>query len=185
MSRFFITLLCVMLPACARPQQPAVVAPVRPDVEFVRGMIAHHAQAVQMSALATTRAGLETLKLLAERIDVSQRDEIKRMNRWLQARGEAEIALEHAGHSVSHAGMPGMLSPHDFARLRVSSGRDFDRHYLELMIRHHEGALIMVQRLSATPDGVQDADLWELASSIDADQRAEITRMRALLSNFK
>lgn len=185
MKPIFIKLLCVMLSACAQAPQPATVAPVAPDVQFVRAMIAHHAQAVEMSALARTRTGLETVGLLAERIEVSQRDEIKRMNRWLQARGEAEIGLEHAGHSVSHAGMSGMLRPEDFARLRASSGRDFDRLFLELMIRHHEGALSMVERLAATPGGVQDADLWELASSIDADQRAEIPRMRALLSNVK
>lgn len=169
--------------ACGRAPSNAP-QPVPPDVQFVRDMIAHHAQAIAMTGLARTRSNRDQLKLLAERIDVSQADEIKRMNRWLQARG-AWATPNHDTHTGGHVAMPGMLTATELDRLRSSTGSDFDRLFLAFMIRHHEGALVMVQRLSETPNGVRDAELFNLASSIDADQRAEIVRMRVLLSNFQ
>jgi len=139
-----------------------------------------------MAQLVPARSNRDVIKLLAERIGASQVDEISRMNRWLQARGDSTAAAhEHAGHTGAHVGMPGMLSPEELARLGAASGSDFDRLFLESMIRHHEGALTMVAQLFSKPGSVQDPDLYQLASSIDADQRAEIARMRALLSNIQ
>jgi uncharacterized protein (DUF305 family) len=160
-----------------------------PDVRFVQHMIGHHAQALRMAALVPTHARRADLRALAERIDISQRDELALMRRWLQARGIAAPADDaHQGHAMpghdaaDMAAMPGMLTPDEMARLDRASGPEFDRLFLEGMIRHHEGALTMVAELLATPGAAQDPEIFRLASDVDADQRAEIRRMRALLA---
>lgn len=145
------------------------------DVLFVRGMIPHHAQALEMTGLVAERTGHETIRRLAGRIEVSQRDEIALMERWLERRGEALPA----GHDHGPL-MPGMLTEQELARLREVSGAEFDRLFLELMIGHHEGALVMVADLFADGGG-QEPELFRIASHIDADQRAEIARMRTIL----
>lgn len=145
-------------------------------------MLAHHAQALVMTELVPTRTTRDDLRMLAERIDVSQQDEIATMQRWLQARGEdvPSMDAEHAaaGH---HAMMPGMLTRAELDRLAASSGAAFNRLFLEFMIRHHEGALVMVSELFAAQGSGQEPELFSLASDIDADQRADIMRMRRLL----
>ena len=156
------------------------------DVRFMRGMIAHHGQALEMTALVPARTPREDLRILARRIEVSQRDEIATMRRWLQDRGEAvPSAEEHAHHAgmagMRHEAMPGMLTPEEMARLSAATGAEFERLFLELMIRHHQGALSMVAELLATPGAAQEADTFRFASDVDADQRAEIARMRAML----
>ena len=146
-------------------------------------MIEHHAQALAMTALVPARAANDTLRLMAQRIDVSQRDEIARMRQWLLKRGESVPAIggEHAHHSTSGGPpMPGMLSPAELARLSESTGAEFDRLFLEYMIRHHEGALVMVSELFATRGAGQELDIFRFASDVDADQRAEIQRMRRM-----
>ncbi|HEX2208726.1 MAG TPA: DUF305 domain-containing protein [Longimicrobium sp.] len=155
------------------------------DVRFVTGMIAHHAQALEMTALVPARASSEGVKMMAERIDVSQRDEIRLMEQWLRGRGIAVPAANsaHAHHGGAHARMPGMLAPEEMHRLAAASGAEFDRLFLELMIRHHEGALQMVAELFNTPGGGQATDVFALASEVDADQRMEIDRMRAMLGS--
>lgn len=186
------------LAACAAPRAEVAHPPhpvevtstrappvVRADVQFMRGMVAHHAQAVEMAAMVPTRTNSASLKLLAERIDVSQKDEIRRMTRWLQAVGDLAHAHEHMARTGAEGAMPGMLGAEDFAKLRAARGTDFDRHFLQFMIRHHEGALTMVARLFANPASVQDPELYQLANNIDADQRAEIARMGAMLSNLQ
>jgi len=157
------------------------------DVRFMRGMIGHHAQALEMTDLVPTRAARADIRLMAERIAVSQHDEIAAMERWLRSRGEAvESADAHQHHGAAgggHAGMPGMpgmATPDEMARLAASTGAEFDRLFLELMIRHHEGALVMVAALLASPGGGQDAEVYQLASDVEADQRAEIARMQRL-----
>ncbi|HEX2079660.1 MAG TPA: DUF305 domain-containing protein, partial [Longimicrobium sp.] len=176
-------------PAAESPQRasPAASAPVArdtsPDVRFIRGMLAHHAQALEMTALVPGRTTRQDIHLLAERIDVSQRDEIALMERWLRARGEAVPAAgEHTHHGADHPQMPGMLTPEEMSRLAAASGAEFDRLFLELMIRHHEGALAMVAELFATPGGGQASDIFQIASDVDADQRAEIARMQRMLA---
>lgn len=163
---------------------PGAAAQVPPDVQFVRAMIMHHAQAVEMAAMVRARTASLTLRTLAERIDLSQREEIQRMRTWLGARGDSATSMEHehAGHAAAAMTMPGMLAPVQLDSLRALRGRAFDRRFVRYMIGHHEGALTMVARLLGTPGAVRDPMLFQLANSIDADQRAEIARMRAMFS---
>lgn len=153
------------------------------DVRFVTGMIGHHAQALEMTAVVRERATRDDIKLMAERIEVSQRDEIAMMERWLRARGHPVPSADsgHAHHGAGHAQMPGMLTAEEMQRLRAATGAEFDRLFLELMIRHHEGALAMVAELFGTPGGGQESEVFHIASEVDADQRMEIDRMRTML----
>jgi uncharacterized protein (DUF305 family) len=167
------------------------------DAAFMQGMIGHHAQALVMAALVPSRTALPALRALAERIDVSQRDEIAAMRQWLTDRGEPVpdrtgailgAAGAHAGHDA-HAGhggapMPGMLTPAQLAELTAARGAAFDRLFLRLMIQHHEGALVMVRDLLATPGAAREAQTFAFVSGVDTDQRAEIARMQALLSQL-
>jgi uncharacterized protein (DUF305 family) len=143
-------------------------------------MIAHHAQAIEMTDLASARSAHDDVKLLARRIALSQVDEIEMMREWLSTRG-AEAPGAHAHHG---APMPGMLTPEEMVRLGGANGRDFDRLFLELMIKHHAGALTMVGDLFAEPGAAQDAELFAFASDVDTDQRAEIARLAMLLKEI-
>lgn len=158
-----------------------IAAASEASIRFVHGMLAHHAQALEMAALVPSRSTNETIRLLAERIDVSQRDEIALMTRWLERRG-APVPGPDGAHA-QHGDMPGMLTPADMQRLAGASGTAFDRLFLELMIRHHEGALVMVAQLFEAGRG-DDPELFQIANHIDADQRAEIDRMRRLLNSL-
>jgi len=169
------------------------------DVRFMQGMIAHHAQALDMTALLPSRTTRRDMRLMAQRIEVSQKDEIALMQHWLAVRHERTPTLDelHAHHDSAHQMampgmsmpdmhmgnllMPGMLTPEQLAELAKTRGADFDRLFLQDMIRHHEGALIMVRDLLATNGAAQEPEIFQFASDIDADQRAEIMRMRALL----
>lgn len=156
------------------------------DIAFVQGMIAHHAQAVEMSALIAERTTRPELRALGERISVSQKDEIAMMRQWLGAHGAAipDSAGGHAQHSGHGVMMPGMLSTEEMQALAASSGAAFDRLFLAGMIKHHQGALTMVGELLRVPGAARQPQLYEFASDIDADQRAEIARMRALLARL-
>ena len=180
--------------AAAPPVSPAATvagtsgAPRRhsaADTRFIQLMVAHHAQALAMTGLVPTRASRRDVKLLAERIAVSQRDELALMRRWLQERGEPvpELDTPHRQHDAGgHAGaMPGMLTSEELARLTAANGAEFDRLFLEYMIRHHEGALAMVAELLRSQGAAQEAATFRLVNDVDADQRAEIARMRAML----
>ena len=177
----------------ARPISPDAaadlsgVAPTPADAAFVRGMIAHHAQALEMTALVPARSRSDRLRLLAKRIEASQADEIAMMRDWLDARGFGRADVARAGHPDAHAGshapMPGMLTPAQMAALAAASGQTFDRLFLELMIEHHQGALAMVQALVAQPGAAQDPELFAFASDVEADQEMEIARMRSLLED--
>lgn len=167
--------------AAARPRHTAA------DVRFMQGMIAHHAQAVTMSALVPTRTSRQDIRMLAERIDVSQQDEIAWMRTWLADRGETvPVADEHAHHGSTGQTelMPGMLTPQELAQLEAAKGEAFDRLFLTYMIRHHEGAITMVKQLFASPGAGQEPWLFEFATDVDADQQAEIERMRAILRSL-
>lgn len=154
------------------------------DVRFVQGMLAHHGQALVMTALVEERTDTRSLRLLSERIEVSQHDEIQQMEQWLRARGVEVPSWEggHGSHSAHHDGMPGLLSEAQLARLAEARGAEFDRLFLEFMIQHHQGALTMVDALLATPSSGQEVDIFRIASEIAADQAAEIQRMRRLLA---
>ena len=155
------------------------------DVRFMQMMIGHHAQALEMAALVPSRTDSEAMKLLAERIDVSQRDEIALMERWLAARGESIPARDAHHHAMAGHGdlMPGMLTRQEMDALAAARGADFDRMFLESMIRHHEGAIEMVEELLGTGGG-QEAELFVFISDVNADQTAEIKRMRAMLARM-
>ena len=161
------------------------------DVEFMQGMIMHHAQAVEMTALIESRTENKDLRLLGARISKSQSGEIEFMKRWLEARGEpvtppmpGTSAMNMPGHDMSshhHMLMPGMLTPKQMEALREARGAEFDRLFLTGMIQHHNGALIMVKDLFDTAGAGQDAELFNFATDVDSGQRAEIKRMQAML----
>jgi uncharacterized protein (DUF305 family) len=153
------------------------------DVAFMQGMIGHHAQALEMAALLPSRTSSEGLKMLAKRIEVSQEDEIKMMQDWLRERGQ-EVPSEHAHHMHGAKLMPGMLTPEEMQRLAAATGVEFDRLFLEGMIKHHGGALTMVTELFATAGAGQESEIFAFASDVDADQRMEIDRMGALLKEL-
>ncbi|HLL84172.1 MAG TPA: DUF305 domain-containing protein, partial [Longimicrobium sp.] len=147
------------------------------DVRFMQHMIGHHAQAVRMAALAPTNGASDDVVRLARKIDISQRDEIAMMKSWLQERRQAVPAEAHS-HAMM---MPGMLMPEQLAQLGRARGREFDRLFLVLMTRHHEGALQMVQELFRTPGAGQEPDIFRFATDVDADQRDELVQMERLL----
>jgi uncharacterized protein (DUF305 family) len=148
------------------------------DARFMQGMILHHAQALEMTAMVSARTSRAETRLLAERIQVSQADEIALMQRWLQDRGY-DLPAPHAHHAPGML-MPGMLTPAEMDRLARSNGVAFDRLFLELMTKHHEGALIMVKELFSTPGSGQESEIFAFASDVVADQRMEIQRMDAM-----
>lgn len=152
------------------------------DVQFMQYMILHHRQALRMTALVPDRTNREDIPLLAERIDISQQDELDRMAAWLEERGEA---VPPPGGEEAHAGhLPGMLTEEHLQRLEASQGRQFDRRFLRAMIRHHEGALVMVEQLQAIPGAGQESEISVFAGHVVADQSIEISRMRQLLAEL-
>jgi uncharacterized protein (DUF305 family) len=209
MHRLAVVLLTVAAAAChaaSKDSAPPIVQPGAPgsagrvidaaaaadlssvahtpaDVRFMQGMIAHHAQALEMTALVASRTRREAMGLLARRIEISQADEIRMMQAWLRARGE-EAPSPH-GHHGHGALMPGMLTPEEMGRLAAAQGAAFDRLFLELMIKHHAGALTMVDDLFAQPGAGQEPDVFAFASDVEADQRMEIERMGAMLKELQ
>jgi uncharacterized protein (DUF305 family) len=156
------------------------------DVEFMQGMIMHHAQAVEMTALIPSHTENKDLRSLGARISSSQSDEIKFMKRWLAVRGEpVSMAMpempdmDRSGHPM--ALMPGMLTPEQMEALRKTKGAEFDHLFLNGMIQHHNGALIMVEDLFDTAGAGQDAELFGFATDVDTGQRAEIRIMQGML----
>ncbi|HVL68738.1 MAG TPA: DUF305 domain-containing protein [Vicinamibacterales bacterium] len=154
------------------------------DVRFMQGMIGHHAQALEMTGLLATRTSSDDMRKLAKRIEVSQADEIKMMQEWLASRGEP-LPDPHAHHADDAALMPGMLTREEMGRLAAARGPEFDRLFLRYMIKHHEGALVMVRELFATPGAAQEAEIFAFASEVEADQRMEIQRMAAMLKELE
>ncbi|WP_143591075.1 DUF305 domain-containing protein [Thermoactinospora rubra] len=143
------------------------------DVKYVQDMVVHHRQALDMCVLAPSRASFERVKAIASRIKDTQAPEIEYLATWLREQGQRV-----PGHHAAHTGMPGMATPEQMEALKAASGAAFDRLFLELMIRHHEGAV----RMSADVlrDGSHTA-IRELANEIGASQGAEIGRMRRIL----
>jgi uncharacterized protein (DUF305 family) len=164
------------------------------DVAFMQGMIAHHAQAVLMASMVPTHEAGADIRRLAERIDVSQRDEMAMMQRWLRERGQTVPDPKPAGEHAEHAGMdmtgmdmsnglmPGMLTPAQLAALGKATRAEFDRLFLTFMIQHHQGALTMVDRLFSSQGAGQDVTIFRFASDVSADQTTEIERMQSMLS---
>ncbi len=151
------------------------------DVEFMQGMIAHHAQAIAMSQLAVTRAADPRLLRLAQKIDQSQTAEIDLMQGWL-ADHDQFVPDTASYHTMT---MPGMLTAEQLAALAAAQGPAFDRLYLDSMIRHHEGALGMVATLLNTPRAAQDVDINVFANDVHTVQTAEIDVMRQMLTTLE
>ena len=152
----------------------------------MQGMIMHHSQAVEMTALISSHTENEGIRTLGAKISSSQSDEIRFMERWLAARGEPiSMAMpgmpdmDKSGRSM--APMPGMLTPQQMDALRKARGAEFDYLFLTGMIQHHNGALIMVKDLFDTAGAGQDADLFNFATDADNTQRAEIRIMQNML----
>ncbi len=173
------------------------------DVLFMQNMILHHEQALIMARKVPERSARDDVRLLAERIERAQMDEIAVMARWLELRGEEvpplgieldasdELpggALRH-GHQQDHDHrhhehdmMAGMLTDEELATLEAARGEEFDRLFLEFMIYHHEGAVLMVEELMASPGAARASDVFELSTHVANDQQDEIARMRTMLA---
>jgi uncharacterized protein (DUF305 family) len=159
------------------------------DVAFMRDMIAHHVQALRMTQLVPSRTAHDQLPLFAERMDISQRDEIDLMRRWLEERDE-DVPSLLAGHVHADADpdgadqlMPGMLTEAELSALEEANGEAFDRLFLESMIRHHLGALQMVEELYDAGGG-EEPEIARFARDVYADQSIELDRMYALLAEL-
>lgn len=171
------------LPANTRATLPPLAAA---DISFMQGMIMHHSQAVEMTALIESHTGNKHVRMLGAKISSSQGDEIRMMRRWLAARGKAtsmsmpgmpDMGLE----GKTMAPMPGMLTPEQMTALRAAEGPEFDRLFLMGMIQHHGGALVMVKDLFDTAGAAQDAEIFDFVTEVDNGQRAEIKIMQKML----
>lgn len=163
-------------------------APFTPaDVQFMSGMIYHHAQAVMMAGWAPTHDASPTLRALCERIVVGQTDEINLMQRWLRDRhltvpDPKAVQMIMPGMDSSMM-MPGMLTAEQLAELDKARGPDFDRLFLQFMIQHHRGAITMVNQLFGTGSGEEEV-VFKFASDVYADQTTEIDRMQRMLATL-
>ena len=161
------------------------------DVEFMQGMIMHHGQAVEMTALIASHSTNKELRLLGDRISHSQADEMRFMRRWLITRGQStEMPMPKMDMSMPGMNMggmsqpmlmPGMLTPEQMAALANAKGKEFDRLFLEGMIQHHGGALTMVKDLYDNAGAGEDAELFTFTTDVDSGQRAEIRIMQGML----
>ncbi len=171
---------------------------VQADVDFMTGMIAHHKQALVMSAWAEPNGASPDIQVLTARIINAQKDEIATMEKWLRDRGEDVPGSDmqsgmqsgmqsdmqsdmQSGDHHDHHTMPGMLSQAQLDELEAAQGEDFDRLFLEYMIQHHQGAVTMVETLFATDGAGQDEGSFRLATDINVDQITEIERMQRML----
>lgn len=184
--------------------------PLQADTEFMQGMIHHHQQAVEMTAMMPTHTHNKALLKLGQRISISQTDEIQFMRNWLADRGKA-VPMDHSrmDHSnMDHSNMdhinmdhgnmdhgsmdmasmppmPGMLTAQQMKELAASSGSKFDYLFLTGMIQHHKGALTMVDDLFSSPATGQDNQLFDFATDVDNTQSAEIKIMQGMLKGKK
>lgn len=154
------------------------------DVRFMQGMIPHHAQALDMTALVRLHATTDAVRQMGLRMEISQRDEIGLMEAWLRERGQP---VQMPGMHAMHGGhmMPGMLSPEQMESLSNARGVDFDRLFLQYMIQHHEGAITMVRELFASSGAAQESTVFKFAEDVDADQTMEIERMQGILATLR
>lgn len=161
------------------------------DVRFMQGMIPHHKQALQMTALVHEHATTNAVRQMALRMEISQRDEIKLMEDWLTDRGQPiEMPMGNMDGMHHHMVgglhvMPGMLTAEQMEALSNARGIAFDRLFLEGMIQHHQGAIDMVETLFNTSGAAQESTIFNFAEDVDADQQMEIDRMRGLLEQMR
>lgn len=201
------TLACLALCACASATQRSYqtggltaeelarvaamkVEVTEADVDFMSGMVPHHAQAVKIASWAASHGARADIRVLCERIVVAQRDEIALMRTWLKDHNRPVPAPDATHASMNMNGMrhdmlmPGMLTDEELAQLDRARGPEFDRLFLTFMIRHHEGAVSMVDKLFGSTGAGQDETVFRLASDIYADQTTEIDRMQKILATI-
>lgn len=159
------------------------------DVDFILDMLAHHEQALAMTALVESRTDREDLRLFVQRMDISQTAELEQLERMIEIHDQAVRSADgdhedHEGHGGDHTGMPGMLTDDELAELEAATGDDFVRLFLVGMSRHHEGALAMVEELLSTEGAAADPRLYEFAQHVDSDQRIEIDRMARMYAEL-
>jgi len=207
--RVSLVLALAILTACAKHQPPpsntAAPAPTpastgaspvsgaapynAADVQFLAGMIGHHAQAIQMAGWAPSHGASPSVRALCERIVVAQNDEIAFAQRWLREHGEYVPPADPRGHIMQGMDhpmlMPGMLTPEQMAQLDAARGIEFDRLFLTFMIQHHQGAITMVQQLLAVPGAAENGPVNRFATDVFADQTTEINRMNLMLADLK
>jgi uncharacterized protein (DUF305 family) len=185
-------------PSAAAKSQQAAIARARTDsirhpyteadVQFMSGMIGHHAQAIVMAGWAPTHGANPSVQTLSRRIINAQQDEIGTMQTWLRDRNEPVPEATAAGMKMSMNGkehemlMPGMLTPVQMQQLDSAHGADFDRLFLTFMIQHHRGAVTMVKQLFGTYGAGQDETVFKFASDVNVDQTTEIARMQQMLA---
>jgi uncharacterized protein (DUF305 family) len=164
---------------------------VKADIDFMSGMIPHHAQAIAMAKLAPNRGASPAIQRLTGRIINAQQDEIVLMQQWLADRRQPVpepdprgMKMMMGGHEMMHL-MPGMLSQAQMDSLDRARGPEFDRLFLVYMIQHHRGAVSMVDELFAVPGAGQDETVFKFASDVHTDQSTEIARMERMLEESK
>lgn len=172
-------------PAASAMRPPAAVNAA--DAHFMAGMIPHHAQAILIAGWAESHGASPEIRRLSERIVVAQRDEIDIMQYWLRVNGQkvpaadaTHMRMEMDGHEHDML-MPGMLNEAELAELDRARGAEFDRLFLRAMIRHHEGAISMVEELFGSHGAGQDETVFRFASDVYADQTTEIEHMQKML----
>lgn len=168
---------------------------VQADVDFMTGMIGHHAQALIMSDLAPKNGANMEVQTLASRIINAQKDEIASMQQWLRDRDQPipEVHIDGlnlmihgvGGHHADHMNMAGMLSQEQLNELAAAKGGEFDKLFLTYMIQHHIGALTMVKELISSDGAVQDEEAFKISADINVDQITEIERMRLMLTRLE
>lgn len=191
LPRFLAASLAILL--CGGVHAAAQTAPdtgrfryTAADVAFMSGMIHHHAQAVLMAGWAESHGAGSAVRTLCDRIVVAQRDEIALMQRWLRDRNlpapEAD-AMHDVMPGMEHL-MPGMLNGQQLAQLDSARGPEFDRLFLTDMIRHHQGAIAMVNQLLASQGAGEEETVFRFSSDVYADQTTEIARMQRMLATL-
>jgi uncharacterized protein (DUF305 family) len=157
------------------------------DIEFMTGMIGHHAQAVKMANWAVSHEASRPLQIFCGRIALGQTAEIGLMQQWLKERNQAAPEADARGLKMDMPGMdhyvmmPGMLTEEQMKQLDAARGVEFDRLFLTFMMQHHRGALTMVDKLFNTPGAAQDEIVFKFANDVQADQTTEIDRMQLML----
>jgi uncharacterized protein (DUF305 family) len=169
---------------------PASRGYVRADVDFMTGMIPHHAQALVMAGWAESHGASPAVMTLTARIINAQKDEIASMQKWLRDRNLPVAPADPHGMTMNMGGMehtmlmPGMLTETQLKQLDSARGKEFDRLFLTFMIQHHQGAVSMVKDLFETNGAAQDVSVFKVASDIFADQTTEIERMQKMLASM-
>lgn len=174
--------------AIARARADSVRLPyTKADIDFMSGMISHHAQAIKMAGWAPTHDASPALRRMAERIVVGQADEITLMQTWLRDRRQPVPEADPAGMKMKMGDMehvmlmPGMLSEEQMKELDGARGKEFDRLFLTFMIQHHRGAIDMVKQLFGAQGAAQDETVFKFANDVEIDQTEEIQRMQQML----